>query len=223
MKNYEFTANKQAIFEGFYESNLFNSETEYSLTQYLKDEDIPEYNHDYEIKDFKGYMHEVAELHVDTLKDYAILYIDTDKKIISDIRLKDIWSPQYYNYSTDELILNIDFNLKALKDLCFKNNADDFNLYLKKNYTSYSGFWSFVSNNLYDFKRDYNYDDVNKDRCINVMLEYYLITCIFEADYKTIVEKDLNANDSNYKFHIYDCLSEIQMNYAEPIEDEVTA
>ena len=194
-----------AIFEEFYESNLFNSDTEYHLNECLQDEDHPE---TYEI-DFMPYCESVASYAVELLKDYCILF--QENKIIKEMKYISLNFPRFYNYTTDKLNIEIDFNINKLKRF-IKNNKTDFNLYLKDNFTSYDGFISFIENNYNDFMNKFYLDSTEKARSLNVMLEYYILTCIYENKWEVI--KELSWNDTEYHNKLYECVNEAQYNYA---------
>lgn len=83
------------------------------------------------------------------------LLVDLGLGII-DIKVVDIYSPKYYNFSTDSLnfdlvtddkftdnIIDVINNLKP-------NEYEDLESFLKNNYTSYDGFTSFTDNNVDD-------------------------------------------------------------------------
>lgn len=193
------------IFEGFYESNLFNSDTEYYLNECLQDDEHPE---TYEIN-FIPYCESIANYATKLLKDYCILF--RHDEIIKDIKYQSLYSPKYYNYDTDRLNLEINFNINKLKQFIKKNKAD-FNQYLKDNFTSYSGFISFIDNNYLDFMDRFKNDPLEKNRSLNVMLEYYILTCIYENKWEVI--KELSWNDTEYHNKLYECVNEAQYNYA---------
>lgn len=166
------------IFEGFYESNLYNSDTLYYLTQndrgeYLKD------NQEYDI--------------------------------IQDMKLKDLYSPKYYNYETDSLIINVKLNLRKLKTFCFKTYRNEFDKYLHDNFTSYDGFISFVSNNINGFIEDYK--QPCNDREINVMIEFYLLYCIYEGT-------DFSSCETSYYYRLYESANEIMYNHLTVITED---
>lgn len=193
------------IFEGFYESNLFNSDTEYYLNEYLQDD---EYSETYEI-DFIPYCESVASYAVELLKDYCILF--QENKIIKEMKYISLYSPRFYNYTTDKLNIEIDFNITKLKRF-IKNNKTDFNLYLKDNFTSYDGFISFIENNYNDFMNKFYSDSTEKTRSLNVMLEYYILTCIYESNWQDIKESDWN--NTEYHTKLYEAATESQYEYA---------
>ena len=182
------------IFEGFYESNLFNSDTEYYLNYYMNDgEDTKK---EYEIKDFNGYRNKVSELYVDRLCDNLD---DVANVFNSYFILHGLYLPQYYNFSTDKLQIEMDINLDNLLQY-IEDNKQSFDDYLHDNFTSYDGFWSFIDNNYNDFMNTYNSDD--NDRELNIMIEFYLLN---------------NVDLDNTKQQVYDELTSIQLEYLEEV------
>lgn len=191
MSKIEYENWSREIFQGFYESELYNSDTEF----YFNDgEDIER-----EIKDWKGFTTAVAQDCAEGLWQY----LEQKTEIIKSIEYKGLYSPKYYNFETDKLELVIDCDIEALKTYCFKDNCGDFDLYLYENFTSYDGFISFVPNNLKEFYTKYE-DDT--ERLLNVMIEYYLLNNI-----------DLNA----YSEHCAGCAQDRLYEYMKPIKQEV--
>lgn len=213
MKNYLFQNDTLTVFEGFYESNLFSSVTEYYLNELMQDEEHFEI---YEITgdNYENYKEEVCELHADSLQECIAddnLYNGTN--IVKSIKFHNMTSPRFYNFTTDKLQLIVDFNLTKLKKYCFNTNNIDFNFYLNKKYSSYSGYISFVDNNIKDFINTYNTDDTKRDMYIGVMLEYYFIRCIFDnAMCIEIYNDNMYDVDTSYKQRIYEQLTELQIN-----------
>lgn len=150
------------IFQGFYESELYNSDTEYSFNT-NNDED----GQGYELQDWEGFTQAVAKEHADLLFDN----LEQKEQIIKSIEYKGLYSPRYYNFETDKLDLIVDCDIEALKGYCFKNYKA-FDLYLHDNFTSYDGFISFVPNNVKEFAEKYEDD---KERLLNVMIEFYIL------------------------------------------------
>ena len=185
------------IFEGFYESNLFNSDSEYYLSEMLESP--------YEIKDFDKFQNTVGKRIAD---EVYYDYFCKEDSVVTDLDFVGIDSPRFYNYSTDRIILDVEVDLKKLEDFCFKDNADDFNKYLEDNFTSYDGFHSFVKNNRLGFYLDYKNDESEKERCLNVMLEYYFIKRI------------LSENEEDFKEHMYEIAREELYNQAEPVDKQ---
>lgn len=192
------------IFEGFYESNLYNSDSLYWITQTDREEGYLKENEEYDI-DFEKFTDSVAKFAVEELKEV----INQNDNIIKSMKYKRLYSPRYYNFETDSLLIDIDVNIKNLKNYCFRIHKNDFNQYLKDNFTSYDGFISFIENNICTFKEQYKTD---KNKCLNVMIEYYLLTCIYDTFnlsnidnyYETIYHNNLyeTARECIYE-HIY--------------------
>lgn len=185
------------IFEGFYESNLFNSDSEYYLSETLESP--------YEIKDFDKFQNTVGKRIANEV--YYPCFCEEDS-VVTDLDFVGIDSPQYYNYRTDRIILDVEVDLKKLEDFCFKDNADDFNKYLEDNFTSYDGFHSFVKNNRLGFYLDYKDDESEKERCLNVMLEYYFIKRILSQD------------KEDFKVQMYEIANEELYRFAVPVDKE---
>ena len=94
---------------------------------------------------------------------------------IINITPKSIWSPREYNYDTDRLMFDLevedDIEDKIVHYLTWEcTDLDSFKEYLRINFTSVSGFVSFIPNNITTFLQDLHTDD----RCICVFLQWYL-------------------------------------------------
>lgn len=161
------------IFQGFYESELYNGDTEYSFNTNSDDEQ------GYELQDWEGFTTAVAQ-------DCAAglwQCLNQEQEIIKSIEYKGLYSPRYYNFETDKLNLIIDCDVEALKKYCFEDNKAEFDVYLHDNFTSYDGFISFVPNNVKEFMSEYE-DDT--DRMLNVMIEFYLLQNLNLLAYNTL-------------------------------------
>lgn len=203
-----------AIFEGFYESNLFNSDTMYYFNSDNVSSDREEgylgKDEEYDV-DFKAYSKEVCEIATDLLEEVATEYLSEDEQILKNFKLLNISSPHYYNFETDKLHIELDVNVHALENYCFTSNKDDFNNYLRDNFTSYDGFISFIDNNLTDFRFTYNTKGTDSVE-LNVMIEYYLLTRIYETtDLRTV--KTRNQDDYHYHFRLIEEASSCLLNH----------
>lgn len=92
---------------------------------------------------------------VDTAKLYYDKYIETyaEYLIKAWIDIKYFHSlncPKYYNYSNDSIDAFITVDIPKLKRY-LKKNKDDFDTHVHKHYTSYDGFWSWISNSYDEF------------------------------------------------------------------------
>lgn len=180
-----------SLFEGFYESNLYNSDTEYNLNRYLNEgSDNPT---EYEIKDFAGFCRKVSEYAVSLLESD----LNIDSTILSNLTLLEIDSPRFYNFSTDRLVISCMVDVQKLRAYALRQHLDAFESYLKENYTSVDGFISFVPNNAADFKHWMDHHNM----AIDVLIEFYLLSVI-----------DLDS----YHRDLYEKANELQMEFMTP-------
>ena len=123
-------------------------------------------------------------------------------------------SPREYNFRTDRISVLINVNLSKLKKICFTDNSAEFNKYLADNWTSYSGFISFIPNNLYRFKDKYINRPDSRDELTQIMIEWYLLKFIdfdeitmdmYDSQYerlegKLALVKDEDSSEWNYEY-----------------------
>ena len=187
------------IFPGFYESILFNSDSEYYANEVLKDDDHPA---DYELKDFEGFTSEVSKKAADLLHESIVF----DNSIIQSIDFEGLSSPKYYNFETDRLILKVKLDQRKLELFCFRQEKNAFDQYLKENFTSYDGFFSFIANNVNAFKDQY-IDEGKKDRTLDIMIEFYILK-----------QFERWENKDSYLMDLAEASNEILFNYMEAVE-----
>ena len=127
-----------------------------------------------------GYIHFTPEYFWDNFKND--LYVKRISELAGDylngkhefngveitIKCKHIFSPREYNFATDELVLDITYNKRKLLKFA-KDEREDFNTFLHKNYTSYDGFMSFTANNYDEWLEDFK---INEFRSIGAILSY---------------------------------------------------
>jgi hypothetical protein len=93
--------------------------------------------------DYETFYNELSELITNEvefqLKDY-----------VHSIKYLKLNSPKYYNYSNDSIECEIAPNMEAIKEY-INEYQGEWSQYLKDNYTSYDGFYSFHSN---DYKSE---------------------------------------------------------------------
>ena len=162
--------NDQRIFCGLYESTLYNSDTDYYLAPILADDnldgiDLKNAEVDY---DFNEFTKVAGEACVDSLNDELYAH-----DVITNMDYAGMHSPRYYNYETDKVLIDVDYNFIALVKYCRHTNKDKFNQYLKDNYTSYDGFISFVENSVEGFFAK-DWFNSHKNMAVQVMIEFYL-------------------------------------------------
>lgn len=106
---------------------------------------------------------------------------------ITSLKFFSVDSPKYYNYSTDKLICNIDFNRNTFKNTVLefiKENYFDFQNFIKENYSSYSGFVSFYSNDPQIWLSEYSKKISSDNVIFEGFLKFVLIHSIqFDNDY----------------------------------------
>lgn len=196
MKTIQYTNWSTQIFEGFYESILWDSDAIYNLVDF---EPEPPNGYYYDLCDFDGYMKGVAEYAVHLIdSEFSASWYD-ENKIIYGVRFLGIISPQYYNFTTDKLEMEVDVDYERLKKFCLETNREEFDEYLNENFTSRDGFISFVDNNVHDFELNL---ETESDKYDQVMLEFYILS----QDYF----KEMGHDWSDYKTDLYEPLREMQ-------------
>jgi hypothetical protein len=111
--------------------------------------------------------------------------IDNGNGIEITIKCKEIYSPKYYNFSTDEIVMDVTYSKSKILQVV-KKEREIFNQFLKDNYTSYDGFNSFTSNNYDDWLVDF---EENEIRSVGAVLTYLFKESITEnkRDFETFV------------------------------------
>lgn len=149
------------FFPGLYESELYSSDTDYYAIQeelrYYQDEYCSEWGPGEPDEKFayeqlteddldfdgEGYKKEIVAAYVDAFEDNA-------PDIVLSVKYTEMLSPRYYNYSTDRIFADIELSEdweERMKDF-MSENAEWLKDRIKKDWTSYDGFISFMSNNF---------------------------------------------------------------------------
>lgn len=204
-KEFFYTPDNLEIFPGFYESLLYNSDTEYSANC-GREEGEPER----EIKDWAGFTNDVCKGITDVLRP-----ILEREPFCTDVEYDGMTSPRYYNYSTDKLDIKMQLDLDALKEwvLSDEERRDGFDKYLREKYTSYDGFMSFVENDIDDyFEKSYEeYPDV--------LVDYYVLCEIF--DNPDVVDAKRHQRElTGYTWDIYEVATDCFWYYFVPVETD---
>lgn len=192
----EYQNDNTVIFMGFYESILYNSDTENILHEY-------ECVNNNEVLDYELYEQTMARYITNLLAKYCT------GDVIHSMKYVGIDSPQFYNFITDKIKINVDFNCTKLKKF-IKNQKEDFDNYLHDNYTSYDGYYTSIANNIEDFKNQYK-DIREKETCLNVMLEYYILSQIYMMPWNRMKQLT-DVYDTDYHSTLLDNITEIQVN-----------
>ena len=160
----DYVNNSTDIFPGFYESIIYNSDTVYYVQDYF-DDDLER-----DIADFDKFQNEIANEAAKLLAQNL-----ASREVVKSIDYKGLWSPQFYNFETDKLKLKVEVDIGKLNKYCFVWEKQKFGEYLKDNFSLRDGFISFIANNIDDFKTQLKSD---KNRCIQVMVEFYLLNSL---------------------------------------------
>jgi len=123
----------------------------------------------------KEWLYEYCIQNCEALKDFGI-----------ELDFLHISSPQYYNFTTDELIATVKFDGRLLKKAILKKIANDFDRFskiVKERHTSYDGFCSFYSNNPDEWVNELIPNDLYKDNVIFETCLLFLTIDSFDKDY----------------------------------------
>jgi hypothetical protein len=85
-----------------------------------------------------------------------------------NVEVGELYSPKYYNFATDNVELTVDFDKEQVLKYA-EQNKEQFDIYLKENYSSYDGFTSFTANNYFEWAEDFKNDNV---QAIGAILSY---------------------------------------------------
>ena len=138
----------------------------------------------------------------DIVLEIAPKYIeDTISEILPNVSVvaKSVYHPKQYNYSGDELEFDLVVDSNAYEELKEKTlNNPEFKQFLKDNYSSKSGFVSFMADDLDDFKTQEEWKQMVQVIMFN------------------IPKDKIELNNDQY---ITEFMDNVYMNYA-PIDDE---
>lgn len=140
-------------FPGFYESVLYNSDMDYHLMRALISDDdrLPTGLFREWISNSRSHYNELKcrweEYQADAAKAYCAVVESHAQSVLKggiSIEFSFIWSPEYYNFETDRLYCNIDFDAQEAIKYC-ADHAEAFEKYLADHFKSRDGFISFMS------------------------------------------------------------------------------
>ena len=173
------------FFPGLYESNLYSSDTAYWAIQeelrYYREEYCTEYGRG-EIED-KPFYEQLTEDDLDfNFTDYSkdimaswvAAWKDNAPEIVLSIESEHMWSPRQYNFDTDRIYGDVELrdDWKDVMHGFMTENTDWLRDRIKKDWTSYDGFMSFMSNVLEEWD-SYLFEDED-ERYISTMLGYMM-------------------------------------------------
>lgn len=111
------------------------------------------------------------------MEEYRRLFDDDLPPIFKGLEFYSLYSPREYNFETDRVLAVVKYDREALETLLFEEYRESFNEFLRANYSSRSGFISFVPNNIEEWERkEWRGDDAQtadrESRALTVALEF---------------------------------------------------
>lgn len=139
------------------------------------------------------YVKALAEVCLDVYDKFFPKGIEIDRNTL------EVFSPTYYNYSTDRLDV-----VARMSDDCFdmlvsfaKENETAFAKYLKEFNSSYDGFISFLPNTIEELENEKN-EDFSK--YVSILLDYYIYANFSKEEIKKQVVYVYESMNDNYLF-----------------------
>lgn len=173
------------FFPGFYESILLNSDTAYNAIQeecnYLREEGL---NPDPDKYDFnyKQYQEDICNAFVDAFRGYKPDFVE-------DVQFTGLYSPRYYNYDTDRIYCNLELSddWEEITREFIRTNYETLRARIAKEWRSYDGFISFISDNIRDWE---NKLYMERDPLyIQIIIGYYMENEHTTGKYNTVEDK----------------------------------
>jgi hypothetical protein len=202
----QYTNQDPKVFCGFYETELYDSD---SLINLFYGSTVPE-NYEVDFTSFRDYMNAIGKLYTDELESELL-----KSDIVDRFDFVGIKSPAFYNFETDKLIIRADVDLRRLKQFVFQEHREEFGQYLKEHYTTRDGFFSFMENNVADFQErlavlmdesarypEYESAHIEADLHLSIMLDFLIIS---EVDLDSVMDTVLDRKTEI--MYQYTCLS----------------
>lgn len=191
---------KLQFFSGFYESIWLNGN---SLVDYEYEEGL-----DYEDYDFDSgqYKHDVAERIVECYQSWLNELFGEN---VATVTFQGVRSPQYYNYSTDSINVQVEFDdsvIAVMKEK-FEKWKDLLYPIIRENHRSYSGFWSYLSDDPEEWMdKCFNEDERYQPAYLSCLLDYLIF-----AHKKWAGETNIDLN-----YEAYYCVEIYPESYCSP-------
>jgi hypothetical protein len=161
-------------FTGFYES-IYSQE----IDEYIESD-----------LNMRGWLYEETNIKIDfeelakrIVKATIELDFFDEFDFISNVEYSDLYQPKYYNFQTDRIFFNCDFDLTQFKAFLLDLEEYDIDLIedlVETKHTSCDGFISFHSNDWESWKKDiFNCTELDKDLkykigfIIGILMDYY--------------------------------------------------
>ena len=156
------------MFEGFYHSQLDLLEN----VEVGEGDDYCMNEEQFDEIDWNKTNENVSKFYLDYFKDELS---DFFKSIgVLSLEFIKVNSPKYYNYSTDKLVCNIEINKYVFVHELRKYDFDDWEQFLKYDFTSYDGFISFYPNTSIEWDELINENIEDNNIIIETLLKFYL-------------------------------------------------
>ena len=156
------------MFEGFYYSQLDLAEN----IEVGEDESYLMNEEQFDEIDWNKTNENISKFYLNYFKDELN---DFFKSIgVLSLEFIKVDSPKYYNYSTDKLVCDIKIDKNVFIHELRKHNFDNWEQFLKDNFTSYDGFISFYPNTTMEWGELINEEIENDNIIIETLLKFYL-------------------------------------------------
>jgi len=185
------------LFTGYYHSIFDCSERYIEYETDLSDKEIKDYYPkifeadiptDYFKENFYSYLdYRQAENGCSEYIADGLIGLD-HSEIIVNVKYQKTVNPAYYNFSTDSINVEIEYNPKKLKAF-IKENKEAFKEYIENKYTSYDGFSSSYSNDVHNWIDLVNKNELGEHE-LGSVLEF-----VFEVNY---------GEDNEGTYELYD-------------------
>jgi len=116
------------------------------------------------------------------------------------IEAGDIYSPKFYNFKTDNIDLNVTYNKHKVLRYA-KDHQDEFEAFLKDNYSSYDGFMSFTANNYIQWLNEFRDND---QTAVGAVLNFIFSDSLedyHESFYQFVEENTSHSDFINFEFY----------------------
>ena len=161
------------FFPGFYETDYFNSDTEYyAIEEELEYQQEVEENPDLTVDDldfnFSEYKEDVIASFVEAWKNHA------PKDVVKAVEFEELDSPRFYNFRNDRIYAKVTLE-EGWEDVMRKfmdENKDWLKERIHKDWTSYDGFMSYMENDSSKWGKELF--EEHDERYIGTMIGYMM-------------------------------------------------
>jgi len=138
--------------------------------------------------DNEKYIKKIEKLTQYFIEDYFPVEVEGIK---INLKAGEIYSPKYYNFETDQIDFEVTYPKAKLWHYC-KKHQEKFNDFLNENYSSYDGFYSYTSNNFWDWSEEY---ENNNEQEVGAALMFLLQNC------------EDTPNQKDFEYYVYKKIS----------------